>query len=388
LLVALALFVGVCVGMEAIASGFYGSMTEVAVGQVLGEAQVHAPSHLPSRDPSDRLEHADALTAAFAEVEGVALAASRVRAPAMLSREGEARSVDLVGASPAEARFGSIPERVAEGSFLAEGDLGVVVIGKGLARTLEVGIGDELQLQAGTSEPRSYAVKGIFSSGSRMLDAHLVYAPIADVREHLHLAPTDATEIAIRTVHNADIDEVAEALAERCPSARCEVQTWSSLEPALAASMTTDHNFLRATFAVLIMVAGIMVLNLQLMSVLERTRELGMMLAIGASPRRLFSMLVAEAVALGLIGVSAGLALGLLVVLALSGGIDIAAIAGGQTEIGGFAFTPRIYPHLDATVALTMALGALGVLVIAAVIPALRLFSMSPLAALRSPGGS
>lgn len=390
MLTALALFVSLCIVMDAVASGFYGSMTEAAISQTLGEAQIHAPGHLPVRDPALALKDPARLDKLAQAVREARVVAPRVRVAGMVVAD-EARPVDLIGATPEREReFGSVAAGISQGRYLerADAERRVLVMGYRLAQRLELEIGSSVGLMAGQDEsPTPYELVGIFRAKSSVADARLVHVPIAALRLHLGLSDEVVTEVAIRSQNIGD-GEVARALDHLCSDGSCEARGWDELNPALSVAMTTDHNFLRATYFVLLIVSGLMVLNLQLMSVLERTRELAMMMAIGAKPDRLFSMLVIEALTLGVLGVGAGLILGLLGVATMSDGLDMTQLAGGQEEIAGFAIVPLVIPRVDPLMVSALCLGALGLTGMAAIWPGLRLFKLDPLSAMRGAEGN
>ena len=383
LLGALALFVALSVALDAFASGFYRAMTEVAVGQTLGEVQLHAEGHLPSRTLSATLPGrvAEDVTASA----GVRVVAPRVRVSAMAAADSGARPLDLLGVDPErELSFGPLQQRLKAGRFLAAQDGGAIVLPAKLAAALKLAPGDEVAVTAGAASglpvTRSYVVAGTLGGD----ESRVAYVPRSALQAQLGLGADVLTEIAIRTTPQTSPQEAAKALAAVAPQAH--VQTWAERAPALAAAMTTDHNFLRATYGLFVLIAGLMVLNLQLMAVLERTRELGMLLALGTTPRRLMAILTLEATALGGLGVVLGLGLGLLAVAAMSGGVDIASYVADAGTVAGVAMVPVVYPFVDGETVGAVCLGIGVATVLAAVGPALRLRRMNPVTAMHADG--
>ncbi|MCP4498492.1 MAG: ABC transporter permease [Deltaproteobacteria bacterium] len=402
LFASLCFFVGISVFLEGFVSGFYASLSESAVGHVLGELQVHEEGHLPSRTMGKRILNYDDVkkkVSAFSEVRHVS---ARIRSQGLLrlakelpddasgaaeSGSAQIKNLSIVNwlGSDDEESFGVMPQKRIAGRFPYAGQH-EIMLGEKLQKKMKAELGSSLTLTTqeldGSRSTSSWNLVGIFRTGNPEFDDALVLAPFAVSAEAFGIPQGDATEFAIRLHRGKDLEETQEKLIAALPTTLI-IETWAQRVPSLKAAMETDHNFLRATFFVLLLVAAMMMLNLQMMSVLERMGELGMMLAIGTGPFLLVGMLLMEATLLAVTGVFGGMGLGALGVFALSSGVDMSGVEAASAPVAGFQIAPLIYPYLNMNVMLLVGLGAVFLVVVAALLPSLRLFYLDPITAMR-----
>lgn len=263
---------------------------------------------------------------------------------------------------------------------------GEAVLGVGLAEVLAVDVGDRVALSTGTAEGRTFAslyrVAGLLQCGSQDLNRTVLLTQIDKLSAGLDL-PGAASALVVAVTHVDRAPEVALALdaslRTRLPTLRA--WSWRDLSPELYLFVLLDAASLYITLALLVMVVGIILMNVVTMSVLERTREYGVRLALGESPARIMWGLVAEVFLLAVVSCAVGAALGEAGNLALhTWGIDLGL---GQIEVAGTLQAAVLYSDLTwsgllfsvCTVTLFSVAGSL--------YPAWRIHRLSPVVALR-----
>jgi len=247
-------------------------------------------------------------------VPGVAVAA-RGSAFALASSEQRSLGIRIIGVQPSfEPAVSTFPGLVSQGSFLDDPDAAEIVIGTVLARNLKVSVGDELTL-LGSGRDGSFAaavvtIKGVFDSGSADIDRSLAEVPLAYFQEtfamqdhgHAIVVAVDGLENIVSA--QASVESQVEGLDD------LTVLDWNLLQPGLKQAIQADLSSAWFMYGVLIILVAFSVLNTQLMSVLERTREFGVITALGIKPSKLASLVMLETALMSLIGLVIGLILG------------------------------------------------------------------------------
>jgi ABC-type lipoprotein release transport system permease subunit len=311
----------------------------------------------------------------------------RAQGFALASSAERSYGVPVLGIEPGfEPRVSTVPHLIKEGRYLAGPAAYEAVLGAALARNLKLKVGDELTL-LGSGKDGSVAativpVVGIFDSGNPELDRHLVQLPLATFQEVFSMG-SDAHAIVISGPSYESIPQtkaqVATALAAQ-PG--LVVLDWEQLLPGIKQLIQTDMVQNWITYIALIVIVTLSIMNTFLMSVLERTREFGIMLALGASPWRIGSLVMLESTLLTLLGLTLGIVLG--------GGIAVYFHFAGFTFPGmkelyaQFGLPGVIHAKLSFA---SFTLGPAVILVftlLAALYPALRIRKLAPVEAMHA----
>lgn len=314
---------------------------------------------------------APAVEAAAAELPGVVATTTRITAAAMLATATGSQGTFVIAIDPTRETnetFGLLDAKW-EGQPLQSADQArAVVLGKTLADNLGAKLGSKVVYtmtdRHGEIVSGLARVVGLVETGAPSLDAGLCLLPIDVVRKQLGYAEGEATMVAVFLRDHRDSAAVAARLAGQAPEDAVAL-TWAQAQPDLAAFIAAKQGGARF-FEVIIMVllaAGIF--NTLFVSVMERLRELGIMAAIGFSPRQLFGLVMWESTWLSLVGL-----LGSVLVIAWpywylsTKGIDYSAMLGtGGAEVAGVAMAPilyvRIYPESALAIAAAVVLATL-----------------------------
>lgn len=377
----------ILVFMVALQRGSYTAMIESAVGVFTGHLQVQARGHHDDPGLEKTFDHASALEALVAGVPGVAAVACRAEAYALVSSPSRSYGAAIVGVEPdKEPALSTLPRSIREGRFLDSREASEAVVGKTLARNLSLSPGDELTLlgqgRDGALAVGTFSVVGVFESGSPDLDRTTVEISLRDFQATFALSD-QAQAVVVRAHDLADAEEVARAVRSAVAGrAGLAVLTWDQLLEGLKQGISMDAAIGWFLYAVLVFVVTFSILNTFLMAVLERTREFGVLLALGTRPAFLGAVAMAESLMLLVLGLLAGLALGAgLGALAAHYGI---AFSSSEEVLARWGLPARIYPRLDL---FSLTIGPAAVLVVsglAALFPLLRVRRLRPVDAMKA----
>lgn len=410
---AMAIGVAMVMGMLAYVDGMFALIFDKMVGQSMGHVQVHHPAYPDKHELYDTVDGATALLATIDATPGVKGAAPRLFAYGLVGGAVDSTGARLQGIDPAdELAVTGFGARVADGVALGgpppdDGSI-PVVIGAGLGKAIKVGVGDSLvlitQAADGALANELLTVVGIVKTGSTAMDRAGAWVPLADLQrvlaleDRVHevlilgddsemaLALADAVAAAAGGSRPAPAGAAAAAPAEGsdAPAAGPLVRTWFEADPVTAKMMESQTVPKVIMLAVVFSVAALGVLNTMLMSVFERTRELGLLKALGLKPRQIVALILTEAALLGGLSSALGLALGLLLdwVLVVHG-IPMAGSNGEGFVYMGITFDPVIYGKvLPGGIVMSVA-AVLIVCVLAAIWPAIRAARLRPVDAMR-----
>ncbi|MFQ5593424.1 MAG: ABC transporter permease [Anaerolineae bacterium] len=350
-----------------------------------GNIQVHAPDYLDkaSRQPLLPLEDAYAVVQAAQAQPHVVAVGQRISTGGMLSSREGSYPIVITGMEPeVEAPISLQAEHIRQGRFLEPGEGDAIVIGRGLAELLQAGVGDRVTLigraKNETLRQRTMTVVGIYDLG--MPDAEKITVLITlPEAQSLYDLRNQATEVAIFLEKVGQEKELLPTLQAALPN--YEVDSWQDLRPELDQTIQTKTAFTSFFGIVLVFIAAIGILNIMLMAAFERTREMGVLAALGMKGRQILGLYLLEGTFIGAVGAAVGIALGLALNLWLEQvGFDI-SYASGMGEISALMGT-RIYPSLSLANVINRGVLVLIVAALASLYPAWQAARKEPVEAL------
>jgi ABC-type lipoprotein release transport system permease subunit len=361
-------------------------IVETITGPMLGHVQVHAPLWRKDRLMERTLRDVDATLAELRRDPDVASATARVYAPALAAREEEGFAVIVIGID-SRAESGAARLLTEVGEPLGERE---ALIGRQLAELMNVRVGDEVAVVGqgvdGSLANDLFTVRAVVTTSVDLVNRQGILVELSDAQA-LFAMPDEAHEIVI----HARRPEMASALSRRLASGRgfaaAEVLDWQTLAPEML-TLVRITDFAGLIVLLLVFIAAAAgVANTMLMATFERTREFGMLLALGTHPSRLVRLVITESVALGVVGALTGSLIGIvLVAITHRTGIDYGWLAGGgpsELSFAGLRFSLRFYPALSV-IDVVRAIGAVCVTsLLAATWPALRASRLQPVQALK-----
>jgi len=373
---------GVLLAM-AVNYGMVYQMIENAIDTELGHLQIHGAGFDRKPGLDVRIEEGEQLgSTALTGLPGLEAWAPRVRSQGLVFSPRADVGVEVVGIDPArEARVSVLADSVVSGAYL-DGQRRKLLLGEKLASRLHVGVGDKLVLSVqdlrGELTGEAFRVAGLFRTDVGEFDRDSVFLRIDEGQQLFGLGDA-VSELVVIADRRGRVDDLKQVIEASLPG-NLEVRTWKESRPFLVYLVELFEQMGWFVYGAVFVAMAFGIANVLLMSVYERIREIGILMAIGMGPRRLVLGIVIESVLLTLLGVLIGLGLGTLSIWLLRDGIDLSRWAEGLTAYGVGA---KIVPVIRTEDLIVPTLVAFVTAVLASLWPALRAVHIRPADAVR-----
>ena len=381
LFAAIAVAVGGTTLSNSLIRGWQVDMLETAVSGLSGHIKMQAPGF--ADDPSLQRAFSASTNVVLDDQLSVAGIAKRINLPAVISSERETRGVAMIGIDPADEAISLYRDFEVSGETLAGPDDGRLLIGKALAETLQTKIGRRVVMIVegadGKSRERGYRIAGVFDSPTNWPEEALVFTGLQALQDTLATVglANPITELSVVLVSDKDRPMAAERLRDQHP--QLVVKDWRQMQPQIAEIVDVVDATMVIWFILIMSALTFGLVNTLIATVMQRTQELGMLRALGMNKQLLLIQVVMECVGIMVVGVIAGLILGVLLVFGLGEGIDLSAFS---ESVEAFGMSTFLKPVL--TVEDLLLFGGLSMLVglFASFFPARRALKISPLMAM------
>jgi ABC-type lipoprotein release transport system permease subunit len=317
-------------------------------------------------------------------VEGVKATSSRTILNTMIQSPTTGSGVKVTGIVPEdEKRVTNLHSKLIEGFYFEEDRRNPIVIGKKLAEKLKVKLKSKvvitLQDMEGNMTGGAFKVVGIFESANTAFDENNVFVKKSDLGRLMLADNHTSHEIAVLLDQNEQLQATSNSLKNKLP--KLDVKTWREIMPEVSL-VESSFGITMVIFIGIILLALLFgIINTMLMAVLERTKELGMLMAIGMNKAKVFTMILLETVMLSFVGGICGILLGWALNLYFGvKGIDLGAWSTAYKSIG---FDTLVYTKLSLSISLEIAVMVIVTGVIASIYPALKALKLKPAEAIR-----
>lgn len=371
-----------------LSQGVYTGMVDSGVRAGSGHIAVYHEGYLESRE--ETLHFTDqGLIAEIEALEGVLQVLPRLYIPALAQSSRESRGIVLIGVDPTrERRINPFLKTLSESDWLRSADGRDAIVGKRLLSELQISPGQKFVVTAQHEDSSLHSellrVRGVVATGMKDIDGSLIMVG----RERAALLTGHAGRVHELAVVLADtgyeslINQRIAALTTLPPET--EVVNWERAMPNLANAIKLDYASQKFIFLIILLIVTIGVINTLLMSVMERMREFGVILALGSTPLTLQRMILLEALVLGLIAAVCGSLLGSLATWYLvTVGIDLAAFVPDTLEFGGVVFDPIMRASWNLGWMMRIATYVVGLTLLAALYPAIKAGRITPVEGMR-----
>jgi ABC-type lipoprotein release transport system permease subunit len=358
---------------DGLMDGFNNAIAGNAVRVLGGNVQVHAAGYREKVDSNPLLPLKDdsaVVKAALAQPNVIA-AARRIQTGGLITNHEGSYSMSIIGIEPqAEAPVSLIAEHVVDGRYLQPDDQDSVLVGKGLADALALKVGDRVTMVGSDihkqNRQRTMTVVGIYDIGIPSMEKATSYISLAEAQDLFGLSG-QSTEVQITLKRVGTENALVAALTPLLPG--YEVESWAKNYPELSTAVNRKSFVMDIFSIIIVMIAGIGILNLLLMAIYERTREIGLLGAMGLKPHQIATSFILEGIMIGFVGVIAGVAMGLAINLSLMRvGMDYSQFAGVTDYMA--LISGKVYPTLGVSKLFMRAMIMLVIAALAALIPA------------------
>lgn len=384
---AMALGLGMMIWYDGLMAGFDQAIYGNAIKVLGGNIQAHAEGYRAKADASPLLPLNDPdLVVKTAQAQPEVLAATRRISTGGLTTSPEgAFSVAIVGIEPEkETEVNLAAQHVSAGRYLTSADGDMIFIGKGLADAMAVQVNDRITLVGKATHDqmrrRTMTIVGIYDLGMPEIEKNTIYMSLAEAQD-LYGLTGQVTEVAIVLKQLGQEPRVLAALRPALPG--YEIESWETNFPELQEALGTKNGVMNIFSVIILMIAGIGILNMLLMAVYERRREIGLLGALGLKPGQISLLFILEGLFMGLVGALAGIAFGLLINgIFRQVGLDFSAYANVTDYMA--LISGRVYPSWGLEKLPMRALTVAIIAILASFIPARDAAQQEPAEALHA----
>lgn len=334
----------------ALGDGIYYQLIDDAARMQAGHATIEHPDYRDAPAVDLWIENTSELRESLEQVPDVGLTKLLVLGQGVARSGRGSVGVAVMGIEPSvEARTSLLAKHVIEGGYLDDSDEALVVIGSKLARQLKVEVGKKLVLTANDANgflvEELFRVKGIFETGTDVLDGYVLQAPFHFIARFYSLPEDSATQLGIVIRDSHKQERAFKSIKSALKDKRVAVFPWQEIMPDLASYIKVDKSTNIVMQSILMFLILFTIFNTILMSVLEREREFAVLQAVGTPSGLLRRQVVVESALIGLLGCGIGTALGWAVSHYFEVvGIDVSKLLEKGAEVSGFAISPIIRP--------------------------------------------
>jgi ABC-type lipoprotein release transport system permease subunit len=381
-----ALAVGVSLGililMASVIAGEIGSAFDSAIRLQSGHIQVRSASYNENKSSlkwEDLVQNPDQIAAQIAALPQVVAATPRLFASGFLSTGNESAGVRVDGIDPQSAASDPYRQGIINGSYLTADDSTGLLLGQPLALKLHLNAGDNVSLSVNTANgdvaEQTFVVRGIYTTNTYGFDNGTIFLPLAKAQA-ITQTQNHASTIFVLLKNNSYTDSVASALK----GTNLKVLTWKDLNPLTVQFEDLANSYIGIFYLIVLAIAASVVINTLIMSVYERTREVGILSAVGMRGSRIMWLFLAESALLAVGGVLIGVLLGWFATLLF----NIHGFYIAKMGITGILVGNSIFARLTLSNILNLSILTFIITVLSGLYPAIMASRLQPVEALRA----
>lgn len=363
---------------------FLTSYIESSIRHETSNGQVHHPKFTEDYDIQFSIEDYPSILTFLQQTESVESVTTRSLVNGMISSSRQATGVKIIGVNPKEeALVTELNTLISDGAYFEGISSNPVLIGNKLAEKLKVNVKSKVVLTFqdidGNITAGRFRVVGILKASSLAISESSAYVLKSDMNRLLNIGD-NVHEIAFTTISGTDDEALANTLQAKFPNDK--VESWKEISPALVFM----EQWMAATLKILIIIImsalAFGIINTMLMAVLERIRELGMLMALGMKRVKVFLMIMLETIYLATVGGPVGLLIGYATIAYLGKtGIDLTDYSKGLEAIG---YDSILYPMLQPMDYMQIVIGVITTAFLASIYPAWKAIKLKPIDALHT----
>jgi len=392
IIIILAIAIGLFGGI--FTNAFFMGMTyqrvDAAIKYETSNIQIHHPDFLLDESIGNGLKNAAHLANQLKDIQHLKGISLRLTETGMAGTAEANAGVLINGIHPEEEKkVSSIFEKLRFGNYLNEDDLIGILIGKKLSDKLSAHLGDKIILSMADGHGEvvygAFKVKGIYDTQNHMFDGLNVFVNYSDLKNLLKTPADFYTEIAI-SLNNNDYtidakEEISEIFQTEIKEKKIVIRDWSQIDPTLKLMVQSMDYFAWFFIGIILIALAFGIVNTMIMVVMERTRELGMLMAIGMNKNKVFKMILWETVFLSFVGAIAGMIISAAVLqYFIYNGLDLSIVGEGMNAYG---LDTVIYPKATVSFYIQVSVLVFITALISSIFPARQALGLQPANAVR-----
>ena len=368
--------------------GCYETMINTSVKISTGHLQIQAKGYLNDKKIHLVIKDPDKIAKFLDKIEGIDTYTFRTNDFCLVSSDKRTYGVVVTGIDPIkESRVSTIKSLIRKGGYIEENDDYTALIGEHLSNNLKVDINDEITIlgqgRDGSIAAAVLTIKGIFNSGIDEFDRNIIMMGLKGFQEIFSMGKT-VHEAIITADSLGEVSMIKQKIQNIFLNPKEDdllaVPDWMEIMPGLLQGIQMDLVSGIIMYIILVIVVAFSIFNTFLMAILERTREFGVMMAIGTAPSRITKLVMFESICMTIVGIGLGIILGSLVTLYFQKhGIFI---AGTEDILKEYGIPERLYPKLSLISASAGPLVVLLITFVSSVFPALKIRKLNPIKAM------
>ena len=369
--------------MASVVEGEMGGALENTIRLQSGHIQIRAATYDENKSSlkwEDLVANPDELAAKIAAFDQVEAATPRLYASGFLSSGTQSAGAKITGIDPLSPASDPYREGLISGQYLSPDDRDAVLIGRPMAEKLNLDIGDNVGLSLntadGTVQNQTFIVKGIYTTNTFGFDSSTVFLPLAKAQA-MTQTENHASTIFVLLKDTSMTDTVAAALSV---SSNLQIKTWKDLNSLFVEWEDMAQSYIGFLYMIILAISVSVIINTLIMSVYERTREIGILSAIGMRGGRIMMLFLSESTLLAIGGVILGLILGVLATMYF----NVNGFYVGNMGLSGIAITDTVYAKLTTENLINLTIMTFVATILAGLYPAIMASRMQPVQALRA----
>lgn len=387
LTVILAVFFGMFGGIfsDAIMNGAINQRIKSAIQTETSHIQLHNPDFLFNNEQKYIIENEKEIINKISSFEEVKSICKRQILTGMANTYKTGTGIEINAIIPSEERkVTNMYDKLEKGTYFDSKTKNAILISQKLSEKLDADLKSKVVLTFQDKDNNitggAFKVVGIYSTDNAMFDQMNVFVNINDLNKITGFSKSDIHEIAILLNDNEQTKAVEERLEKEYPG--LDIKEWKDLQPELGMMADMITLMLYVVMVIIMLALAFGIINTMLMVVLERTKELGMLMSIGMNRMRVFSMIMLETVFLSFTGGGIGIIVSFAFVKIFEkSGIELSGYSEGFEAIG---YSSTIYPDIEPIFYLNIAVLVIMIAILASVYPAIRALKLNPVEATRT----
>jgi putative ABC transport system permease protein len=374
------------VGFTAFMNGLINQRLAMAIGNEVSNIQIHNSHFQSNKEINDTIFGLSRLTSILDTCHKIKAYSLRLKLVSMINSANSGEGIMLNGIDPEkEKTVTGIHQYIVDGNYFKDSRKNGIVIGEKLARKLKVKIRSKVvvttQTTSGNITTAAFKVIGIYQTSNSTFDGRNAYVRKSDLAAIVGFGLPATHEIAISVDDDNESEKIISSIQNKLEGDKLIIESWKDIMPELSL-MTGMMDYMLYIFMFIIFLAlSFGIINTMLMAVLDRVREIGMLMAIGMNKTKIFLMIMLETIMLMLTGSIIGLILSFALVNYFGKyGIDLSNLASGLSGIG---FSSVVHPFLEPSAYLKIVIMVVIAGIVSSIVPARKALKLNPSEAIR-----